>query len=76
MEQQVVTVKEVIDMTISELRGLSIPAEYLDSMGPPVSRALNNLKALENFLEEQEKKDNQNKIQELIPEDAEPVELG
>lgn len=44
MANKTVTIKDIIDMSIEELRSVSIPADYLETMGAPISRALSNLK--------------------------------
>lgn len=38
------TIGEVLAFTIDELRSVNVPAELVDSIGVPVSRALHNLK--------------------------------
>lgn len=56
MEEKILTVKDVINMTIEELRSLSIPADLLDSFGPPIARSLNNLRQIIQSIEQTESK--------------------
>ena len=56
MEEKILTVKDVISMTIDELRSLSIPADLLDSFGPPIARSLNNLRQIIQSIEQTESK--------------------
>ena len=38
------TVRDVIEMTISDLKQIRVPAEFLDEIGLPLRNALHNLK--------------------------------
>ena len=43
MEEQKLTVNEVLKLTVDQLRAISIPAELTESIGLPVLRAIRNL---------------------------------
>ena len=73
-ERATVTVKEVVVDTINVLRSISVPADLLDAMGPPLSRALSNLKFLANGLEEREKESKSEEAEpEVVIEEAGPA---
>lgn len=55
MEEKQVTLKDLVGMTIDDLKTLSIPASMLDQFGPPISRALRNLKIIADAFENAEK---------------------
>lgn len=86
--KQPITVEEIIKVTIDELRAVYVPAELVEPIGIHVSRALNNLKVVnevfENAKKEKEQKESEIQIGEPeielvptseVPEDAEVVEL-
>lgn len=53
--QKSITIKQVIELAIEDLRGLKIPADMLDEFGPRISRTLGNLKVCYSLLDAKEK---------------------
>lgn len=39
--------KDLVESIINDLKTILVPAEYLDQMGPPLSRSLSRLKILD-----------------------------
>lgn len=44
------TAKELVETIITDLNSIMVPAEYLDQMGPQLSRSLGNLRILRQAL--------------------------
>ena len=52
MEEKIYTHEEVLEFTINILSGISIPVQLSESIGVPIVRSINNLKALKNNYEQ------------------------
>lgn len=72
MEERQVTIHELVKMTIDDLKTLSIPAEMLEKMGPPISRALSNLKVMDDVFTRAENEEAAKKHEEAGEASEEP----
>lgn len=52
MEEKTYTHEEVLEFTINILSGISIPVQLSESVGVPIIRSINNLKALKSNYEQ------------------------
>ena len=65
-----ITVKDVINITIDELRQISIPADQLETIGFHLSRAYANLKLIQKVIKDTEEQQEEPEIS------IEPIEGG
>lgn len=64
MENKQVTVSEVLEMTIRNLFAVSVPVEYIEQIGMPISMAVGNLKECVRAMKEAEQA-----AQQMAPEE-------
>lgn len=75
-EEKVMTVEEVINVTIGILQPIQVPIAVMESVGLPIYRAVNNLKECSKALAaERERTETPEVSVQLIPEDEVPEEI-
>ena len=68
MANQTVSGKVVVAATINELKAIQVPVDLLDTWGPHLARAFNNLRLLYNAMEDNEKKPEPEEAAEESPD--------
>lgn len=64
-EQKQMSVEEVLQLTINNLKGIQVPVELSESIGIPILRNINNIQLCINaFHEQREQKEQEEKTDE------------
>lgn len=75
-KEKVMTVEEVINITIGILQPIQVPISVMESVGLPIYRAVNNLKECSRVLaEERERTETPEVSVQPIPADEVPEEI-
>ena len=74
--EQTMTIKEVLTLTIQQLKGIMIPVELSDSVGMKVKDAINNIGACVQAMETAQAEKNQVKEAETDGRETDPGERG
>ena len=75
MEEKQVTLKELVEITIDDLKALSIPATMLDQFGPTISRVLRNLNIVADAFNKAEQQQKETIQEEAKTEDEPEIEI-